>query len=447
MQGRAEIPLTAARGVATWPFWQLPRRLRAYIGLLVVAAAVLAVYLGWREPPTIRQFGILGMFLACGIVVAEASRGFLRGVATNFRQDLNSAWKLPVLILLPPFFAVIAPIFFVIYWQRSVRRSGHVHRRVFTIAMLAIGDTAGSLVFHALVRDGASILQWTAAALLAAVIARLGNMFLLGVVLRLTQPESVRGLFDRETLMYSGVEACVGVIVAMLATQQMLLIALAVPPVILLHRGLLHEQLRHMSRTDAKTAVLNAGAWEQDAETELSRAKKTRESTSVLICDIDHFKLVNDEHGHLAGDAALRTVAQRLQALLRQGDILGRFGGEEFVILLSGIGVVNAKSIAERLRRNVAADPIALESGTIRLTVSLGVATLESSDGTLAEMLAAADEALYAAKRRGRNRVVIARRLHAADAVAAGETVDAEPAVQFEVEPEEPRVAESRRAR
>lgn len=442
--------MTTTRGIASWPFWRLPVRLRAYIAAVVVIAFALITFLAVREPPTLGEFGVLGMFLACGIAVTEASRGFLRGVATDFRQDLNSVWKLPILFLLPPFFAAIAPVLFYAYWQRSVRKNVNLHRKVFTISTLTVGDSVASLLFHVLVEDGVSRIMWFAAALLAALVARLCNVLFIGMVLWLTQPGALRELLEREALAYAGVEICTGIMVAMLAQQHMLLIALAVPPVILLHRGLLHEQLRHMSRTDAKTAVLNAGAWEQDAEMELGRAKKAHESTSVLICDIDHFKLVNDEHGHLAGDDALRTVAQRLQALLRQGDILGRFGGEEFVILLSGIGVVNAKSIAERLRRNVAADPIALESGTIGLTVSLGVATLETSDGSLSEMLAAADEALYAAKRRGRNRVVIARRLHAADAVTAGDAVDAgdeEPAVQFEVEPEEPRVGESPRVR
>lgn len=413
-------------GIRAWPFWTLPPALRLYIGSVVVAAAFLAGWLAWMSPPNLRQFGTLGMFLACGIIVAETSRSFLRGVATEFRQDLNSVWKLPVLLLLPPVFAVIMSLLLVIYYQWTIRRKSPRYRQVFTIAILAIGDGLASWLFHLLSARPVHVLTWVAAALLAAVVARLLNVFFLAIVLRLTQPASLHELWDRETLAYLAVEICTGLIVALLGRMNLLLIVLAVLPVILLHRGLLHEQLRNISRTDTKTSVLNAGAWEQDAAMELVRAKRANEPTSVLICDIDHFKLVNDEYGHLNGDLALRAVAQRLQALLRQGDILGRFGGEEFVILLSGIGLVNAKSIAERLRRNVANDPIQLDNASIHLTVSLGVSTSESSHDSLPEMLAAADEALYVAKRRGRDRVIIARKLRSAEDVGLDELATSE---------------------
>lgn len=405
------------RGIREWPFWDLPPRLRAYIGAVVALAAGLTVWQAWARLPTISQFAVLGMFLACGVIVAETSRGFLRGVANQFRQDLNSVWKLPVLFLLPPFFALIAPIFFVLYWSRSVKRRTAQYRQVFSIATLSVGDGLASIFFHAAVNGHSSVAAWVAMALVAALVSRAWNLLLVGVVLWMTQPEKVRELWNGEMLAYIGVEICTGLVVAALARQSLLLIVLAIPPVILLHRGLLHEQLRNMSRTDTKTAVLNSGAWEQDAAMELIRAKRANEPTSVLICDIDHFKRVNDQYGHLNGDMALKAVAQRLQALLRQGDILGRFGGEEFVILLSGIGVVNAKSIAERLRRNVANDPIQLENAAIHLTVSLGVSTSEASHDSLPEMLAAADEALYVAKRRGRDRVIIARKLRSSESV------------------------------
>lgn len=406
--------MTMARGIKSWPFMQHPLRLRAYVSLLALAAVGLFAWLIIYRPPTLDHLGTLALLLLCGAVVAETSRGFLRGLAEGFTQDLNSIWKVPVLLLLPPALALLATVFLNLLWSQSVRRRLEIHRRVFNVAAIGCGDMLGSLFFHSVVGDDASLPVWFGCAVLAVVLARMANYLFLSVIILMTQPAALRRILDREALTYTGAELCAGLMVAFLAMQSVPLVVLAVPPVIMLHRSLLHDQLRHLSRTDAKTAVLNAGAWEHDAEVELTRARKAHESTSVLICDIDHFKQVNDEHGHLAGDEALRAVAQRLQALLRQGDILGRFGGEEFVILLSGIGVVNAKSIAERLRRSAAADPIAVETGSIRLTVSLGVATLENSDGSLAEMLAAADEALYSAKRGGRNKVVVARKLRSA---------------------------------
>lgn len=390
---------------------QHPLRLRVYVGLVAVGAVVVFAWLLYLEPPNIDHLGTLALLLLCGAVVAETSRGFLRGMADGFTQDLNSIWKLPVILLLPPALVLPAAIFLNWLWSQSVRKPLALHRRVFNVASIGLGDMLAALFFHMAVGDDAPLPLWLGCAVLAAVLMRLFNYLFLVVVILITGSRALRRILDAEAFMYSGVELSAGLVVAVLALQAVPLVVLVVPPAIMLHRSLLHEQLRNMSRTDSKTAVLNAGAWEHDAKVELARAKKAGESTSVLICDIDHFKVVNDEHGHLAGDTALRVVAQRLKALLRQGDILGRFGGEEFVILLSGIGVVNAKSIAERLRRNVGADPISAESATIRLTVSLGVATLEGSEGSLAEVLAAADEALYAAKRAGRDQVIVARKL------------------------------------
>lgn len=405
------------QGARAWPYWRIPLRLRVYVALVVVAWLALVVVLGVRDVPRISQVAVVGMFLASSVLVTEASKGFLKGIATNFRLDLNGVWKLPILFLLPPFFSVFAAPFFVFYWEWSLHRRTYRHRQLFTTATIAIGDGISSLLFHHMVAGSSSVLLWAGSALVTALLTRVFNLAFMGVVLWMTHPESLRALLDREALAYLAVETCTGLVVALLAREQLVLIALAIPPVILLHRGLLHDQLRQMSRTDTKTAVLNAGAWEQDAAMELARAKRADEPTSVLICDIDHFKRVNDRYGHLNGDMALKAVAQRLQALLRQGDILGRFGGEEFVILLSGIGLVNAKSIAERLRRNVANDPIQLDNASIHLTVSLGVSTSEASHHSLPEMLAAADEALYVAKRRGRDRVITARKLRSAESV------------------------------
>ncbi|MQA05096.1 MAG: diguanylate cyclase [Streptosporangiales bacterium] len=407
---------------------QLPLLLRAYISFVVLSAVGLFSALLFWEPPTFDDLGLLAFLLLCGAVVAETSRGFVRGLSGGFTQDLNTIWKLPILLILPPALALPATLFLTLLWAQSVRKSIKLHRRAFNVAMMGVGDMLAAFFFQASMPTDGGLLWFVALGVVAGVLTRTVNhLFLAGIIL-ITRSGSLRRLvLDREVFAYAGVEICVGLIVALLAVQSALLVVIAVPPVIMLHRSLLHEQLRNMSRTDAKTEVLNAGAWEHDAKEELARAKKAGESTSVLLCDIDHFKLVNDEHGHLAGDTALRVVAQRLKALLRQGDILGRFGGEEFVILLSGIGVVNARSIAERLRRNVAADPVSTETGNIRLTVSLGVATLEESDGSLAEMMAAADEALYAAKRGGRNQVVVARKLGNRNRTTVHDTGLAEP--------------------
>ena len=162
------------------------------------------------------------------------------------------------------------------------------------------------------------------------------------------------------------------------------------------------------SRIDAKTGLLNVGTWLREARLETARAARARAPLSVAIADIDHFKHVNDSFGHLAGDAVLATVASALSSLLRDGDLTGRFGGEEFCILLPGTDVAEARQIAERLREKISriVTPVAGGAGS-QVTISLGVAALGSSRRDLDELLAAADHALYRAKEAGRNRVCV----------------------------------------
>lgn len=131
------------------------------------------------------------------------------------------------------------------------------------------------------------------------------------------------------------------------------------------------------------------------------------EALSVVLVDIDHFKLVNDEHGHAAGDEALIAVVQRLGGSCRKGDAVVRLGGEEFVLILPGARMRDAERIAERARRAIEASPVATSGGPLPLTISAGVAERRPGEGR-DSLLRRADEAMYEAKRQGRNRVVLA---------------------------------------
>jgi diguanylate cyclase (GGDEF)-like protein len=186
----------------------------------------------------------------------------------------------------------------------------------------------------------------------------------------------------------------------------------ALPLVALLHRSFRHAQLVDASRIDAKTGLLNAGTWLREARLETARAVRTRAPLAVAIADIDHFKNVNDTFGHLAGDAVLAALASALNALLRDGDLTGRFGGEEFCILLPGTDAAEARQITERLREKISRIVTPVSGATsgdppLQVTISIGVAALGSSRRDLDELLAAADHALYQAKEAGRNRVCV----------------------------------------
>ncbi|MGD0063374.1 MAG: GGDEF domain-containing protein, partial [Streptosporangiaceae bacterium] len=178
---------------------------------------------------------------------------------------------------------------------------------------------------------------------------------------------------------------------------------------LMVRRFMMHAQLLAQSRIDTKTGLLNASTWEREARVEIARAIRTNNPLALALVDIDHFKVVNDTHGHLVGDKALRAVTDGLRSQLRIYDLAGRFGGEEFVILLPHAREVDAMAVAERLRAHVAALSIPVndadESGPcVKLTISVGVAALDGDSRELTDMLAAADAALYHAKETGRNR-------------------------------------------
>jgi len=193
-------------------------------------------------------------------------------------------------------------------------------------------------------------------------------------------------------------------------------VVLAEPTVLLVRRFLVFPMLVAQSRVDSKTGLLNVSTWEAEAEVELSRATRTESPVALALVDIDHFKAVNDTYGHLVGDKVLKSVAQAFTSHLRDYDRAGRFGGEEFVLLLAQTNETDACRIAERLRSHVEGMAVPVDdrpnAPTVSLTISIGVTAMEAGETReLTDLLAAADSALYHAKQTGRNRIAV----HAAE--------------------------------
>ena len=166
-----------------------------------------------------------------------------------------------------------------------------------------------------------------------------------------------------------------------------------------------NELLAALSTIDGLTRLLNRIHWEQAVAHEFQRCRRIGHSSSVMMLDIDHFKAVNDVHGHQTGDAALRAVARILRDTLRVHDVAGRYGGEEFGVVLPGTDAAGAASIAERVRRRVEGAVLEERKG-VRATVSIGYAALSADDKDYGAWIARADRALYAAKAAGRNRSI-----------------------------------------
>ena len=168
----------------------------------------------------------------------------------------------------------------------------------------------------------------------------------------------------------------------------------------------LHQNLESIATIDGLTGVLNRRGLEDAAIKMQDICKRINLSMAVLLIDVDHFKKVNDQHGHLVGDDMLRHLAKIIASILRSSDVLGRYGGEEFCVFLPNTTENDALGLAERIRAGVEAGSLKLARGSIEATVSIGVADSVRAGYDFKGLVATADSAMYAAKNGGRNRVV-----------------------------------------
>ena len=406
-----------AKAAGDWPIWTLPRWLTVYV-IAVVATALAAI----GATATVTDFsehnlGLFALLLFCTAAAVEMTRK--AGEKGGVVKDVQGVWELPVAILLPPFFALVVPLAQTALLQLRVRQA-LLHRRVFTAAAVGLAYGAASFTFHGLWAltphgPGAGFghgAVWTLLVVLSAVVKLAVNDALVMTAVKATnRAAGVRATFlNGEQLYNDAAEICIGVLVTFGVAGIALLALAALPVVTLLQRSLSHVQLVSDARTDSKTGLLNAATWERESSAEVVRAVRTQSPLAIAMVDIDKFKVINDTYGHLVGDQVLKEIANALNSLLRDYDLAGRFGGEEFSLLLPQTRAVDAFRIAERVRANIASLSVIAPGATggerVQVTVSIGVAALDSgSKRELSELVAAADAALYRAKAGGRDQV------------------------------------------
>jgi diguanylate cyclase (GGDEF)-like protein len=403
--------------VRDWSLWSLPRPLRAYL------LAVICADLAWLavSGATFRFHGgdllLFGALLACVAATVELTRRASEPAGVS--RDVYAVWELPVVILLPPLYALLIPAIRLALTHWRVRRSPP-YRRVFSAAAIGIAYGCGGAVYRAIlpVQDHPRAYLWSHTAIwLGAAAACAVTQWMVNQALVLTAAKSadpsmriLEAGFGKEALHNDGTELCAAILVAMGVTISAITLIVALPLTTLLQRSFRHAQLLNEARADSKTGLLNAATWEREAVAEVARAVRTGSPAAVALLDLDRFKRINDTYGHLIGDQVLREVASSLTGVLRDYDLAGRFGGEEFVMLLPQTRAVDAFRIAERVRAHISQLPIYADGGAdaerVPVTVSIGVAALDAgSCRELAELLAAADAALYRAKASGRDQV------------------------------------------
>lgn len=413
---------TRLRSVTHWSVWALPSRVLTSV-LLVELTAVSLFVLDLRLVP-VERADLVAVAVLCGLGVlhTECAVGIervrQRVGESSLHVDLSSVWTFAAAVLLPPAWAtVVVLVVFNHLWWRAWRHLVKPHKQVFNLATIVLACYAAAAV----VAYFGGYQQILALAMAILVYLTVNSALVAGAI-ALSKPTprpragEVLGRWDDNLLELSTL--CLGALTAVALMSNPWYVVLMLPAVLVVHRAALVRQLEELAATDSKTGLLNAAAWHVRARRELRRAQRVHGSAAVLILDLDHFKSVNDLHGHLAGDEVLTAVAAALLDEVREHDLVGRFGGEEFVVLLPGLddehpGPAELHTIAERIRHRIATLTVVVDTPDGVLTInglstSVGGAMYPINGATLEQVMGAADTALYAAKHHGRNAVRIA---------------------------------------
>ncbi|SEP51584.1 diguanylate cyclase (GGDEF) domain-containing protein [Amycolatopsis saalfeldensis] len=406
-----------------WTMWSVARRRWIVYAVgceLVTTVAViggLVVEFGGPVQPV--AFLVL---VGLGIAQAEMARRIERArrwMSGQTHINVTSVWYLAGAFLLPPaWVALLALVLYLHLWLRVWRgvRTRPAHRFAASTAwaMLSCFAASAVLTIDGLNQAGLETWRGVFALVLAAAVFELVNVALVSVGIYLyTASRAAADLIGTwEDNAFELATLCLGGLAALALVAQPVLVVFVVAPLLLLHRYLLlKQQLQVAAVTDEKTGLLNTAGWHDLATREYTRARRRGPGSefAVLMIDLDHFKRINDTYGHLTGDEVLAAVAVAIEDSVRTSDTVGRFGGEEFVVLLPATGDTHVLGIAERVRVAVGELSV-IVSGSARvdgLSVSVGVACYPAAGATLDQVLRSADAALYRAKDAGRNRVAV----------------------------------------
>lgn len=406
-----------SRAPRRWALWDESRRVLIFILLVELAALTVTGFLATTTPVDTGSVATLGVIIGLGIAMGEATRHVER-VRRRFTDtphvNLTSVWTFSAALVLPPGLTpiVIVVIYLHLFWRSWYRvRSVHPYRLVFTSSTVILAAHVAWTIRHLLAP--ADVADWrTPAAVLAIVVALVlysaTNSGLIACAITLHDREwnTRRALGTlKETALEYGTLG-LGAITALLLSFSPAWAVMIMPALLVLHRSVLMRQLEEAASTDQKTGLTNATAWTNLASAEIQRAARDGTRVGILMIDLDHFKQVNDAYGHLVGDRVLQAVADVLASSVSRYDVVGRWGGEEFVVLCPEVTKDTLRASAERIRERVRELRVETDGVVVDgLTVSIGIALYPDFGPELQDVLLAADDALFVAKDSGRNQV------------------------------------------
>ncbi|MBW4719423.1 GGDEF domain-containing protein [Saccharothrix obliqua] len=395
-----------------WPLWTLRKSALAYWLLVDLLALAVVVYVIASSPqPGSAEIARFGAIAGTAGAVIIGSSIFSHRIGETERNPwaAHMCYLTAGVVALPCNLLVLllfGPALHGVLAQRP-----ESHRWVFTLSATALSVFAARYLIGWSEPD-----QQLPVMVFGALVLLVVRAVLVSIGLKLRSPRAAT-----EEVVGEPIDAVLGIVAVSIgglmgfaATTTPVHALMAAAPMALLERAAQLPQWRRSAQRDAKTGLANAVHWDGRARYELAKARSRNRPMAVLLLDLDHFKRVNDRIGHLAGDAALSAVAVLLSGTVRRGDLVGRFGGEEFVVLLPDAEPAVARSVAQRVRHAVEDLAVATVGTDGRehlltgLTVSIGVATTQRYGYELPDLLVAADAALLAAKGYGRNLVEMA---------------------------------------
>ncbi|MGB6163334.1 MAG: GGDEF domain-containing protein [Pseudonocardiaceae bacterium] len=406
-----------------WRLWRERKVVITYVLTVDIAAVALALGVIAAIPVHSGDLFRFALLVAGAVVHREAARRIeslhARMTSNGLLTDLTSLWIFAAALSVPlPLVFAVTMVIYLHSWCRG--SPGRLYRKLFSGATMVLAPAAAVAVLQFLQPTEYPIIPNGPRGLVVLISAGMAywttNYVLVVCAVRISDPlQPARQLLvSPSDQLVVAASLGLGVAIAVMLAIQPWLLAVLMITIFTLHRALLLPHFQQAARTDSKTGLLTAGFWREAANRELERSRRLADPLGVLMLDLDHFKSFNDRLGHLVGDQLLRAVADKLRSETRPYDLVGRFGGEEFVILLPGVGIAQVEHIADRIRERISQLHVLVDGpldGPVTvngISVSIGAAVGPNDGDKIDQLLLAADGALMAAKAAGRDRVRLA---------------------------------------